>query len=179
MKKGIIIGIILVVIIAIGGFVVINNNKQDTTEPTKETVANEASQNTVNEFQFTYEGKKIAINEEMDKEKLGEEKSFYEVPSCAFEGMDKIYEYEHFEVETYSDNNVERIYSIYTDDVKTTTTEGVCVSDSYDKMVEVYGEDFENEGTQYTYTKGDTCLEFIIENDTIISIKYVLKTELK
>lgn len=177
MKKGIIIGIILVVIIAIGGFVIINNNNK-TTETAKKTT-NEASTNTVDEFQFTYEGKNIAINEEMDKEKWGEEISCYEVPSCAFDGMDKIYEYEHFEVETYTDKDVDRIYSIYFTDTKATTTEGLCVSDSYEKMIDTYGENFTNEGTQYIYTKGDTCLEFIVENNVITSIKYVLKAELK
>ena len=32
---------------------------------------------------------------------LGEPTSYYEVPSCAFEGLEKIYDYSSFEITTY------------------------------------------------------------------------------
>ncbi len=174
MKKGIIVAIIIVLIVGIGIFVVMNNNNTKTEVSNQEETVKEEPKSI--EYEFTYQGKTIKVNEVMDKEKIGPENSFYEVPSCAFEGMDKIYEYEHFEIETYMDQEKERIYSIYFTDTKQTTTEGVCVSDSYDKMVETYGNDYKKDGTQYTYTNEDTCLEFIVENDVITSIKYVLKT---
>lgn len=180
MKKILIALAIIIIIIAIVAIVVINKNKTEvTTNEETQSIENESTQPesaTTNEYTFTVNGNKIAINEEMSTEKFGEESNVYEVPSCAFEGNDKIYEYEGYEVETYEDGGTERIYSIYFTDTKQTTTEGVCVSDSYDKMIETYGEEFENDGTQYTYTKDNTCLEFIVENDVITSIKYVLKT---
>lgn len=183
MKK-VIIAIVLIIIVSVIAVVVVNKNKtrvttNEVTQATTEeaTSSEETTPNEINEYVFTVNGNTVAINEEMSTGKFGEESNVYEVPSCAFEGNDKIYEYNGFEVETYEDGETERIYSIYFTDTKQTTTEGVCVSDSYDKMVEVYGENFENDGTQYTYTKGDTCLEFIVENDVITSIKYVLKTE--
>ena len=178
MKK-VFIGIIIVVIVAVIAVFVISNKPENGGEPTpaNETATSEnASSSEVNEYLFTVNGKTIAINEEMDTEKFGKETNLYEVPSCAFEGNDKIYEYEGFEVETYEDGNTEKIYSIYFTDTNQTTTEGVCVSDSYDKMIETYGSDFTNDGTQYTYIKNNTCLEFIVENEFITSIKYVLKT---
>ena len=41
-----------------------------------------------------------------------------------------------------------------------------------DKMVETYGDGYEQLETQYTYTKGLTQLRFIVENDAITSIEY-------
>ncbi len=182
MKKVIIV-VILIIVIAVAAVFVVNKNKTKVTTKEEEqaitnksTISEDTSSNKINEYLFTINGKTVAINEEMSTEKFGEESNVYEVPSCAFEGNDKIYEYEGFEVETYEDEGTERIYSIYFTDTKQTTTEGVCVSDSYEKMIETYGSEFENDGTQYTYTKNNTCLEFIVENETITSIKYVLKT---
>lgn len=175
MKKGIIVAIIILVMVGVGAFVMINNQKAKTEVSGQKETAKEETKTM--EYEFTYQGKTIKVNDIMDKEKIGPEKNFYEIPSCAFEGMDKIYEYENFEIETYTnEEKEERIYSIYFTDTKQTTTEGVCVSDSYDKMIETYGEDFKQDGTQYSYIKEDTCLEFIVENNFITSIKYVLKT---
>ena len=180
MKKVLIVVILIIVVAVVAVFVVNKTNvtkKEETQAITNEsTISENTSSRKINEYLFTINGKTIAINEEMSTEKFGEENNVYEVPSCAFEGNDKIYEYEGFEVETYEDEGTERIYSIYFTDTKQTTTEGVCVSDSYEKMIETYGNEFENDGTQYTYTKNNTCLEFIVENEFITSIKYVLKT---
>ena len=182
MKK-VFLAIITFIIIFVICFLVASNDKTEvTTNGEEQTATNESSTsektstNEINEYIFTVNGKTVNINEEMDTEKFGEESNVYEVPSCAFEGNDKIYEYDGFEVETYEDGEKEKIYSIYFTDTKQTTTEGVCVSDSYQKMVDTYGMEFKNDGTQYTYTKNNTCLEFIVENEVITSIKYVLNT---
>ncbi len=182
MKK-VLIAVIVIIIVAVIAFALINRDKDENTVNNEADIAEEtvSSENTssdgINEYLFTVNGKTVAINEEMNTQKFGEESNVYEVPSCAFEGNDKIYEYDGFEVETYEDGEVEKIYSIYFTDTKQKTSEGICVSDSYEKMVETYGEEFENDNTQYTYTKDNTCLEFIVENDVITSIKYVLKTD--
>ena len=182
MKKVVIA--IIVVIIIIAGVVILTNSSSEETEEVEtveeEVVVEEEEEEiaVVGEYVFTYEGEIIEIDEIFDQDKIGEPEDTYEVESCAFEGMDIIYEYEHFEIETYEDGEDERIYSIYFTDTKAETSEGVVVSDSFDTMVETYGENYENTGTQYTYTSGSTCLEFIVENEVITSIKYVLDAEL-
>ena len=52
---------------------------------------------------------------------LGEPMHYFEAPSCAFEGMDKIYSYSGFEFTTYTKDNVDYIASIvFLDDTVTT-----------------------------------------------------------
>ena len=45
------------------------------------------------------------------------------------------------------------------------------------QMIETYSEDFENHENSYTYRKGETLLNFIVENETITSIEYTLDVE--
>lgn len=41
-----------------------------------------------------------------------------------------------------------------------------------DKIVDVYGDNYEQLDTQYTYSKGLTQIKFIVEDNTITSIEY-------
>ena len=87
------------------------------------------------------------------------------------------YTYENYEITTYPDGEKERIYSNYFLNEEITTTEGVKVSDDFNKMKSTYGQQYENQGNQYTYKKGKTNLEFIVENDVITSIQYTYTAE--
>ena len=86
--------------------------------------------------------------------------------------MDKIYTFDNYEVHTYPENNTDKVLSVYFLNDQISTTEGVKIGDSMDKMVETYGDGYEQLDTQYTYTKGLTQLKFIVENDVITSIEY-------
>ena len=57
------------------------------------------------------------------------------------------------------------------------TEEGVAISDDRAKVIEAYGENFEENGNKITYTKGNVELSFLIENDIVTSIEYVLVVE--
>ena len=103
---------------------------------------------------------------------LGEPNDYYEVQSCAFDGMDKIYTFDNYEVHTYPDNGTDKVLSIYFLNDQVSTTEGVKIGDSLSSMLEVYGDGYEQLDTQYTYSKGLTQLRFIVENDVITSIEY-------
>ena len=91
--------------------------------------------------------------------------------------LDKTYTYENYEITTYPDGDKDKIYTIYFLNAEAKTQEGVAVSDSLQKMLEIYGENYEIQGNQYTYTKGKTQLQFIVENDVITSIQYSYITE--
>ena len=113
------------------------------------------------------------MNDEYDQEKHGEYVGYSEIMSCAFDGLDKIYKYDHFEITTYPQGEKDYIYSIYFLDVNAKTTEGLSISDSYQKMIEKYGNKYEKKDDEYIYRLGKTTLHFIVKDDVIESIEYL------
>lgn len=127
-------------------------------------------------FSFTASGVELIPGEAFDAAALGEAASVYTVPSCAIEGTDNVYNYETFEVTAYDDGTGEVVYSIYFLDPNLTTTEGLALGDDAAKVVELYGEDFAEEGASYVYTRTNTQLHVIFQNDAVTSIEYRLVT---
>lgn len=91
------------------------------------------------------------------------------------EGLDRIYKYENYEITTYARDGKERIQSIYLLNDMVKTEEDVKITDSYNKMIEKYSDNYVREENMYTYIQGKTALKFIIENNIITSIEYSLK----
>ena len=125
-------------------------------------------------FSFLYEGVTLTPGEVFDESSLGEYSGLSEVPSCAFDGNDRVYNYEMFELTAYIDGDEERIYSIYFIDPNLPTTEGLRLGDTVDDMKSLYGENYEMVGTSYDYIGGDTVLSIVTQNDVVVSIEYRL-----
>ena len=125
-------------------------------------------------FSFAYEGATLIPGELVDHSALPKCSDVSEVPSCAFDGNDKIYNYGAFELTTYFDEDEERVYSIYFLNPNLPTTEGLCLGDTVDDMKALYGEAYEAEETAYTYTRGETSLMIITKNDIVVSMEYGL-----
>lgn len=125
-------------------------------------------------FSFTYKGATLIPGELLDLSTLPKYSSVAEVPSCAFGGNDNVYNFKTFELTAYLDENEERVYSIYFIDPNLPTTEGLRLGDTVDDMQSLYGENYAAEGTSYTYTRGDTLLIIIAQNDVVVSIEYRL-----
>lgn len=85
-----------------------------------------------------------------------------------------IYQYDHFVIETYYEENVEKIYSITFIDNEISTNEGIKIGDTIDNIINTYGSSFDNKNNIYVYNYLNTNMSFIIENDIIVSIKYYL-----
>lgn len=125
-------------------------------------------------FSFLYNGVTLIPGEVFDRSVLGKYKGVSEVPNCALGGSDKVYHYKTFELTAYIEEDVERIDSIYFMDSNLPTTEGLRLGDTVDDMKSLYGENYEAEGTAYTYTRGETLLNIITKNDIVVSIEYRL-----
>lgn len=125
-------------------------------------------------FRFVYEGATLIPGELVDHTALPKCSDISEVPSCAFGGNDKVYNYEMFELTTYFDEDEERVFSIYFLDPNLPTTEGLCLGDSVDDMKALYGEAYEAEETAYTYTRGETLLMIVTKNDRVVGMEYRL-----
>ncbi len=146
------------------------NQNNDPKETTGEAVTGEP-------FAFTLNNVKLIPGDAFDASKLPEAASTYEVPSCALEGTDNVYNYETFEVTAFNDGKSEYIYSIFLIDPNLTTPEGLALGDTLDKAVDLYGSDYTNEDTAYIYESADTQLILILQDGSIISIEYRLVTE--
>ena len=130
--------------------------------------------NNIQEYVFC-NNNKIKIDDEFSREKYGQEKEYSEIISCAYEGLDRIYKYENYEITTYERDGKGRIQSIYLLNDMVKTEEDVKITDSYNKMIEKYSDNYAREENMYTYIQGKTALKFIIENNIITSIEYSLK----
>lgn len=100
----------------------------------------------------------------------------YEVPSCAGEGTDKVYMTASYEITAFHDGKSEVTYcvSFVTPDAK--TPEGLCLGDDMAKAATLYGQ-YEQDGNAWIFTRGNTQLWVIGENDVITSIELRSVTE--
>lgn len=118
----------------------------------------------------------ISMGVDMDAasviEGLGKPDSYFEAPSCAFQGIDKMYTYSHFEIDTYPDGDKDKISMILFLDDLVSTSEGICIGMSKEDMEKAYGTDYEVSNGFYRYTKDNMKLSFIIKNGEITSIEY-------
>lgn len=85
-----------------------------------------------------------------------------------------IYVYNDMEIETYKDNNEEKVYGFWFTTDKFNTNEGVRIGDTIDKMLYVYGNNYKKNNNVYTYKLNNSSLLFIIDNGIIKGIEYSL-----
>lgn len=102
---------------------------------------------------------------------LGEPASYFEAASCAFEGMDKIYTYNGFEIDTYPAQDTDLVSAVILKDDSVTTAEGICIGDPLEKLLAAYGEGNQENG-MLVYEKDGMKLCFILQDDSVISIEY-------
>ncbi|SHF20615.1 hypothetical protein [Alkalibacter saccharofermentans] len=126
-------------------------------------------------YEFEHNGALITVNMEASEvlSKLGEERSYFEAPSCAFDGIDKIYSYGSFEVHTYPSGDTDYVSAIILKDDSVVTSEGVYIGDTKDKVLGTYGEDYQNMDGAFVYEQGEGKLQFIFVDDTVAAIEYI------
>ena len=142
----------------------------DDTTAAAETTA--AVQDAVEGFSFSFEGVELIPGQSFDASALPTPQSVYQVPSCAIEGTDNVYNYGTIEVTAFNDGTGEVIYSVYIVDANTPTDEGLYIGDTVDHVIAAYGEDCVRENGQITYQKGNTLLILIMDGDYVLSIDF-------
>lgn len=133
----------------------------------------------VEAYVFETKGVEIAMNAQVAPiiEMLGEYKEFFEAESCAFQGMEKTYTYDGFDLYTYEIDGVDSVASISFLDDSVKTQEGIYLYSSLDDVLDAYGDDYEESLGLYTYVQGDSELTLLIDNDEVVSIEYIAVTE--
>jgi len=123
-------------------------------------------------FAFPFGGDMLIPGTPFDAAAFPEADSLYQVPSCAIDGTDNVYNYTDFEVTAYNDGTLEIIYSIYILDPNTCTPEGLYLGDSAAQVSALYGDDYTEEGTSRIYQRGETLLTVIFGGEAVNSIEY-------
>lgn len=157
--------------------IVFTRGPEEETEPAAQETQGEEIQAAEGQYTFTVEGVELIPGTAFDASLLGEPASVYEVPSCAIEGTDNVYNYETFEVTAYDDGTGEVIYSIYFLDPNLTTNEGLALGDSADKVIELYGEGYVQDGNAKIYTGTLGQLHVIEQDGVVVSIEYRMIVE--
>ncbi len=151
------------------------NGDEKKTEKTENPGAPSAVEHKEKGYVFKYNGVNISVDVSADPviEKLGEPKSYFEADSCAFQGKDKTYVYNGFEITTYEQEGKDYIASVYLKDDTVATPEGLSLFQKKEDMTKVYGDGYKENAGMYEYTKDRMKLLILIKNDEITSIQYV------
>lgn len=125
-------------------------------------------------YVFNYDGIDIAVDSDVAPiiEKLGEANSYFESPSCAAEGIGKLYTYSDFEIQTYPDGDVDRVLYVLLRTDNVATAEGIDLSSTREDIVEAYGQATEEATGSMKYEKDGMTLVFLFDGDSLISIEY-------
>lgn len=147
------------------------DNKSTTTAPSNNSsVSHEAKG-----YIFEVNGVKVGMDMEADPiiKALGEPTNYFEAASCAFEGLDKMYGYGSYEVDTYELDKKDYISGVIFKDDMVSTKEGISIGNTKDDMIKAYGEGFKEEQGMLVYEKEGTKIKFVLdENNEITSITY-------
>lgn len=125
-------------------------------------------------YYFVYEGTEIVMGENMagTLEALGEPLNVFEAPSCAFEGIDRIYYYPGFEISTYPQGDEDFILSLTLADDSVTTPEGVYLGMTAEEVEAEYGVSTSDNANLLSYKKDGTELAFVLESGVVVDITY-------
>ena len=124
-------------------------------------------------YYLDYNGHKLVLDKEFNTNDYGEYDNMFENEACAFGERDVTYFYKDIEIETYGGKTGGlTVYSIriVSDDGK--TNEGIGLYDLIDDAISKYGDNYQKDDNIYKYTRGNTALIFVTENDLIKSIEY-------
>ena len=128
-------------------------------------------------FAFTFEGVALVPGTVYDAAALPEPTSVYQVPSCAIEGTDNVYSFDTVEITAFNDGTQEIIYAIAIFDPNVCTDEGLYLGDDTARVIELYGENYEQNGTAMVYTRGNTILTIILQDDYVVDMEFKWITE--
>ncbi len=124
-------------------------------------------------YVFTYKGTAIAPDMDMKEllAALGEPASYFEAESCAFQGLDKIYTYPDFEIDTYPQGDRDLVSMILFKDDLVETDEGIAIGMTLEDLQKAYA-GAQVESGAVTLKKGNMQLMFLIQEGKVTSIEY-------
>lgn len=128
------------------------------------------------ELHFTFNGKDIVLNAPAQPilDALGEPKAKTEEPSCAFDGLDKTYSYDGFNLQTYPLDGAEYVFGFWFTDGTVSTPEGIAIGSAEADVVKAYGEENRSGDNVFVLTRDGGRLTIILADGKVSSIQYAI-----
>ena len=144
-------------------FILAGCGKSDSTTPTKDND---------NSAQVSYTINNIKIIPGTDfsgaYKELGEPVKYTEAASCYFDGMDKVFTYDGFEVRTYPAESGDFIQDLSISSDRFSTDKGITVGATVNEVVAAYGDNYVKTGNMYKYyEEGDKYIYFFFLNGAL------------
>ena len=105
---------------------------------------------------------------------LGKPVTVTEEASCAFDGTEKTYRYEHFCLTTCPVDGAEIICRVWFTDDSLSTAEGIRVGSSRDAVAQTYGGDVFKDDGLCVLNRGESSLTILLANGAVTSVQYAL-----
>lgn len=138
---------------------------------------NSQTENGGSSFAFSIDGVAIEPGEDFAGAyaKLGEPDNYTEAASCYYDGMDKVYTYDGFEVRTYPDGDKDIIQDLCLSSDEYSTDKGITVGSSLEDVTSAYGEDYSLIGKMYKYYEDETrYIYFFVMDDAVKYFGYAI-----
>lgn len=125
-------------------------------------------------YTFTSGNTKIAIDADVALilAALGEWRDYDESTSCAFDGLDKVYTYAGFEIQTYPMGEKDFVYMIELYDDTVATEKGIRIGNTKEAVINAYGTPDKESDTALTYNGKGMFLQFLLTDGVVTSIQY-------
>ncbi len=108
---------------------------------------------------------------------LGEPLETQQAPSCHFDGNDTIYLFGDFTLYLYKDGDKDVLYILELNSNVYQTALGGRVGMTREEIVELYGDDFTEQGTRISYAMENEVVDFTIDESGNVSLIELLETE--
>lgn len=124
-------------------------------------------------YSFTSGSVKVEMGADASKvvDELGEADDYFESESCAFEGLDKVYTYPGFKLNTYPVDDKDYVLSVVFMDDTVETEEGISIGSTKDEVTEAYGDPTKEKGSSMVYEKGETKITFGVKGDEVSTVE--------
>ncbi|MCR4693776.1 MAG: hypothetical protein K5773_00440 [Pseudobutyrivibrio sp.] len=125
-------------------------------------------------YTFEYKGTNIAVDADAAPiiSALGDPSEYFESPSCAADGIGKLYTYPDFQIQTYPDGDKDYVEYVLLRTDLVATSEGIDLSSSREDVMAAYGDATTETDSSLEYEKDGMTLLFLFDGDSISSIQY-------
>lgn len=125
-------------------------------------------------YSFSYNGETVNIGESKDSVvgKFGEYNSSFVAESCAYQGTDRYYYYDDFELMTSEIDGKEILTNIFVDKKDVKTVEDVVVGMEISKMAASLGPADKSTSNSYTYYSEGMNIQINTKDDKVVSVEY-------
>ncbi len=133
-----------------------------------------SSKNNEESYTFSYNNQVVSIGDNWSdvQKKLGEYNSTFVAESCAYQGTDRYYYYNDFEIMTSEIDGKELLTDIFVNKENVPATNGVCVGMGLSDMAAKMGPANKTTENTYIYYGENVNVQINTKDDKVISIEY-------